>query len=180
MNTDTTEPGIEQTPDAEPSAEQAPATEGDQETPDPQDSEGLMKALRSERELRKSERKRANEAEVERDSLAEKLSTAETERDKAKSKIAEITSARAHDLRVQVATDAGLDPKIAPRLTGKTREELEADARSIIAAVGGGGLDGGAQRPVPVGRTTEQKHSRTIGALLKGEDPNELDLWEED
>lgn len=146
---------------------------------------GLKKALEAERELRKSAEKRAKDAETARDELTEKLTTAETERDEAKTKIAEITSARVQDLRVQVAKDAGLDPKIASRLTGSTREELEADAELIASAVigSGGGLDGGARRTTPSNGTPVQRHAKFIGALLGGADGEEAaeaageELW---
>jgi hypothetical protein len=174
VTTENTDPSAERAPDTEP-AEQAP--EGGGETqPEPQDADALMRALRSERELRKAAEKRAKGAERERDDLTERLTTAETERDQAQEKIAQITSARVQDLRAQVAKDAGLNPKIAPRLVGSTREELEADAELIASSVigNGGGLDGGLRgRTVKEKGTVAQQHGRFIGALLGGADEEE-------
>lgn len=153
----------------------APETEAtEQHQTEPKDAEALLNALREERAGRKEERQRANTAEAERDSLAEKLTTIETERDEARTKVTEITSARVHDLRVQVATDAGLDPKIAPRLTGSTREELEADAKLFASAIGGGGFDGGARKPVPVKPDPAKAHGRFIADLMNGGDGSDL------
>jgi hypothetical protein len=55
-------------------------------------------------------------------------------------------------LRLQVALDKGLDHRLAPRLTGATREELEADADSELWETF---RSGGEETPRPPGRPTE-------------------------
>lgn len=55
-------------------------------------------------------------------------------------------------LRLQVALDKGLDHRLAPRLTGATREELEADADSELWE---SFRSGGEETPRPPGRPTE-------------------------
>jgi hypothetical protein len=161
----------------DPAALTAPETDGNEQHPnEPQDADALLSALREERAGRKAERSRAKAAEARADDLAERLTAAETARDDANTKISEITSARVHDLRVQVATDAGLDPKIAPRLTGSTREELEADASLFASAVvGGGGFDGGARKPAPMKPDPAKAHGRFIADLMNGGDGADLE-----
>jgi hypothetical protein len=130
----------------------------------PQAGEGLMNALRRERELHDTEHKRAVAAETERDSLREQLTTTE-------SKLADAEKTGVQALRIAVAAGAGLDPKLAPRLRGDTQEELEADALEIVGSItgSGGGLDGGARRnSAPNKGTAAQQHGRFIGALMNG------------
>jgi hypothetical protein len=142
-------------------------TETETEAPATEAGDGdLMKALRNERELHKTEHKRAVAAEAERDSLREKLTATE-------SKLADAEKTGAQALRIAVAVETGLDPALAPRLQGTTHEELASDAREILGAItgtgGGEGLDGGARRTAPTGKgTPAQQHGRFIGALMNG------------
>jgi hypothetical protein len=163
----------------DPAVETAATEDTQANPPEPQDADGLMKALRSERELRKAEKKRANAAEAERDSLAEKLTTAET-------RLADVEKAEEQSIRVAVASEAGLDPKLAPRLQGSTREELEADAKEIASAIGGsggsGGLDGGARSVAPTKLSPEEQNRRFIAAAFEGKGQTEAEeaaggLW---
>ena len=74
------------------------------------------------KELEKFRKAEADRAEAEK-SEAEKRTAAE--------KRAEEAELRA--LRLEVATDKGLPPKLAKRLVGATREELEADADELLS-----------------------------------------------
>lgn len=54
-------------------------------------------------------------------------------------------------LRTKVATDKGLSPALASRLTGKTQEELEADADSLLELMPKAPLPGATPKSTPTG-----------------------------
>lgn len=107
--------------------------------PDPKDDLGDpgKKALDAERKARAAAEKRAKEFEArikefeDKDKTeAQKAAAAKAEADKR----AETAEAKA--LRLEVAFEKGLTPKQAKRLTGSTREELEADADELLEDFG--------------------------------------------
>lgn len=88
-----------------------------------------------------AERRNARAAAKERDALAARLKEFE-DRDKSESdKAVERAAAaekraadlEAHVARLEIAAEAGLTPAQAKRLVGSTREELEADAKELLA-----------------------------------------------
>jgi hypothetical protein len=88
-----------------------------------------------------AERRNARAAAKERDALAAKLKEFE-DRDKSEldkvTERAEAAEKRAAELqgfvdRLEVASEAGLTPAQAKRLVGSTREELESDAKELLA-----------------------------------------------
>lgn len=88
----------------------------------------------------KSERKKAREANARARELQARLD-AQTEETKPLEQRVTEAAQRAEEaelraLRIEVAAETGLDLKLAPRLVGKTREELIADATELQASVG--------------------------------------------
>jgi hypothetical protein len=88
-----------------------------------------------------AERRNARAAARERDALAAKLKEFE-DRDKSESERAaekaaaaekRVAELEAHATRLEVAFENGLTPAQAKRLVGSTREELEADAKELLA-----------------------------------------------
>lgn len=75
--------------------------------------------------------------------LTEKLTGAETRASTAEGKL----------LRYEIAASKGLDAKWAMRLSGSTKEELEADADALAKEIGGTSqrttFDGGVRTPAP-------------------------------
>ena len=94
--------------------------------PEPTNDDGAKKALEAERRARKEAEARARD-------LA--------------SRVAELESA---DLRREIASERGLTSAQAKRLTGSTREELEADAAALLEA-----FAPEPKAPVPAGRPHE-------------------------
>lgn len=139
-----------------------------------------------------AERKRATEAERRAAELEAELQKA---RDKDKPDIERLTgerdaaAKRASDaetamLKLSIGLDKGLTPAQARRLTGSTREELEADADELATAfgIGGGGNGGGngagnsssdsGDGKTPAGRPREQMPR---GGADPTEEPEETD-----
>lgn len=122
-----------------------PASDGDggnkpddDPDPDPDDDEELgeggKKALKSERDRRKAAEGRAKDLEKQiEDSkkTAEQLSA-----DELKQTRDLLTAAETRAMKFEVAAEAGLELKLAARLTGATREELLEDAKSLKELVG--------------------------------------------
>lgn len=77
------------------------------------------------------ESEEATKSEVQK--AAEKLAAAERERDEATGMA----------LRYEVAADVGLPLKMAARLRGKNKEELEEDAKELLETLGGNAGGGG-------------------------------------
>ena len=123
----------------------------DKPTPDP--DEGAKKALDAERKARR-------EAEAKLKDVTDRLTAIEdkdkSEVDRLTGKVAQLekdlASATAKADRYEVALDKGLDMTRAKRLTGTTREELEADAEELAGwtAPGKGGSGGGGTPAKPV------------------------------
>jgi hypothetical protein len=65
----------------------------------------------------------------------------------------QVPTLTAENLRLQVALDRGLSPVLAKRLQGGTREELEADANTLLGLVGTGAQTQG-MRPNPAQGTS--------------------------
>ena len=80
------------------------------------------------------ERAKANKAELDahQQQIADSQKTAEQ---KAADAAADAAAAKLEALRWQVAATKGLDPILATRLTGSSKEELEADADALMALI---------------------------------------------
>jgi hypothetical protein len=76
--------------------------------------------------------------------------------------------AEAKLLRFEVATEQNVPSKLVPLLTGKTREELEAQAALILenAKPADPDFDGGTRDPAGPAKTPEQEHNELVGALF--------------
>ena len=92
-----------------------------------------LKALQAERDARAAAEARA--AALEKEIADSKLSA--EEKASAELKAAQETAAKATlaALQYEVAAAAGIDIKLAPRLTGATKAELEADAETLKALI---------------------------------------------
>lgn len=106
--------------------------------PDPKTDEPLgengLKALNAERDARKLADQKVKDLEKQiEDSkkTAEQRAADDLEAEKAGRLAAETRA-----LKFEVAAEAGLDLKLAARLTGATREELVADAAELLTMVG--------------------------------------------
>jgi hypothetical protein len=139
--------------------------EGDPKVPaktDPPDPDSLgdsgKKALDEERKARRDAEKvvadlQAKLKEIgdrdksETEKLADRVAAAEKRADEAEVRV----------LRAEVALDKGLDPTLIKRLTGTTREELEADAEELklYQKVTEGTPPEGGAKPNPAGRPRE-------------------------
>lgn len=120
----TPDPALTPTPPAPPAP---PAT-------DEKLGESGIKALQAERDARKA-------AEDQLKALRQQIEDAsKTAEQKAADDLAAArkaaTESAARALRYEVAASKGLDLKLAPRLTGTTQEELEADADALKALLG--------------------------------------------
>jgi len=106
---------------------------GDQPTGDEPLGEPGKRALVAEREARgKAEKARADRQRESEDSKQTAEQKAAEERE-ALQRTAMENAAKA--LRYEVAAEKGLDLKLATRLTGTTREELEADAEVLMGLI---------------------------------------------
>jgi chromosome segregation ATPase len=124
--------------------------------------DAVSKAIKAEREAAKDARRRAEEAEAkvkeyedaqksEQQKLEEAAVAAKEEADALRKQITDLEVAR---LRTEIVTEKNLPLKMAERLKGNTREEIEADADALLEDLGtlpgetpppG---DGGARTPV--------------------------------
>lgn len=111
-----------------------PAT-GDDPDDKPDMGDAGKKALAAERAARREAEKRAAEVEArlkeledkdksDSQKLTDRLATAEKRAETAESRV----------LRLEVAMDKGLSAVMARRITGSTKEELEADADELLAS----------------------------------------------
>ena len=136
------------------------------------DPEAVEKVLRSERAKAREAEKRAKAAEARAQELEDKDKSAQEKAERRASE-AEKAAATATSrlLRLEVAAEKGLEPKLAARLTGETKEELEADADDLLELLKGessnssSGWDGGA-RP-PSGSPVEQGMNERIRAAAR-------------
>lgn len=128
-----TAPSTTPAPPADPTP--APPTSAPTATPEapPHLGDAGLKALQSERDARKK-------AEDDLKSLRQQIEDAQkTAEQKAAEALASAQSAAseatAKALRYEVAAEKGLDLAFAARLTGSTKEELEADADALMALI---------------------------------------------
>jgi len=124
--------------------------------------DAVSNAIKAEREKAKAEREArlAAEARIKEFEDAQKSEEERRQEELAAAKQeAESQRARVHELEVaqtrsEVAVEKKLPPKLAGRLTGETREEIEADAEALLADLGTLPVetpppgDGGARTPV--------------------------------
>lgn len=99
--------------------------------------EAGLKALQAERDARKAAEKALTDAqtvwETEKADYVAQLASKDQERETAvKEAVEKAAKAEATALRVTIAARKGIDPELADRLVGATREELEADADKLL------------------------------------------------
>lgn len=102
-------------------------TEGTPDAPKMYD-EAYVKNLRAEAA---GLRVKLREAETARDAVTNELEANKTELAKAQEAANKTAAAEMAALRLEVAFDSGLPKTFAKRLVGETKEELEADAKSL-------------------------------------------------
>jgi hypothetical protein len=145
-----------------PAADEAVTTTPESKTFD----EAYVKQLRGEAASARTARKdlEAKIAEYEErdksetEKLTGKISKAEQRAADAESKL----------LRYEVAQEKNVPAKLVPLLTGKTREDLEAQAALILenAKPADPDFDGGIREPAGPAKTPEQEHNETFLAAL--------------
>lgn len=140
--------------------------------PDPKEDLGDAgkRALDAERKARAAAEKRAKEAEAKAKEFEDRDKT-ETQKAADARTAAEkrAEEAEAKSLRLEVAFEKGLTPKQAKRLTGSTREELEADADELLEDFKPGD---GKQTVTPGGGKPKE---RLRGGGDPGDEPEETD-----
>jgi len=151
-------------------AEEAAAVEGQEPatTPEPTEPQGsepkvfdaaYVSRLRSEAA---AHRREAQEAKT-RVEEYENAQRSELEKAQAKTTKAEQRAAEfeAKLLRFEVATEKQVPPRLVPLLTGKTREELEAQAALLLENVkpADPDFDGGPREPAGPPKTPEEEHN---------------------
>lgn len=115
-------------------AEPAAKTGEQETTPDEPLGDGGKKALQAERDARKAADQKVKDLEKQ---IEDSNKSAEQRVvDDLKTAQAELATAKTQALKYEVAAEAGLDLKLAARLTGTTREELVADATALKELVG--------------------------------------------
>lgn len=120
--------------DDAPQDDQATPETPDGAKPDGDLGDGGKSAIDKERAAARAAEKRAKAAEAELQKLKDKdLSDQDRKDREAKDALTRAEAAEARALRLEVAADKGLDLKLAGRLQGSTREELEADADTLRA-----------------------------------------------
>lgn len=158
--------------------EATPAPEGQEpDTPAPTDAtpsepktfdEAYVKQLRSEAAASRKARQdlEAKIAEFEErdktelEKLSGKVTKAEAERDQAKAAL----------LRFEVAQEKEVPARLVPLLTGKTREELEAQAALILdnAKPADPDFEGGVREPAPPAKAPDEAHNEFVMGLFGG------------
>jgi predicted RNase H-like nuclease (RuvC/YqgF family) len=129
--------------------------------------DAVKKALEAERATAKAAKARAKELERQLQEAQEASKPLEQRIEEANSKAQE---AEVRALRFEVAAEAGLDLRLASRLSGSTKEELAADAKTVAELFGAKGPVAppeGGLRPAPKKpENVEQAHNNTISALI--------------
>lgn len=149
---------------------QDPPKEGEGEGEDA--GEKLKSALRKERQAAREARAKAREHEATIAQLRDELAAAKQTADKLTELEDRAATAEAKALRYEVAAEKGIDLKLASRLSGSTREELEADADDFLASIGvAADFDGGVRTRAPQKEDPAKAHGRFIASLLRGEVP---------
>lgn len=153
--------------------------------------DAVSNAIKAERDKAKAEREArlAAEARVKEFEDAQKSEDEKREEAlQAAKQEAEAHKARVHELevrqlRTEVAAEKSLPPKLAARLTGETREEIEADAVSLLEDLGTLPVetpppgDGGARTPVTPKDLNEQiREAEAAGDYRKSMDLKALKL----
>ena len=153
--------------------------------------DAVSNAIKAERDKAKAEREArlAAEARVKEFEDAQKSEDEKREEAlQAAKQEAEAHKARVHELEVrqlrsEVAVDKKLPPKLAGRLTGETREEIEADADSLLEDLGTLPVetpppgDGGARTPVqPKDLDDQIREAEAAGDYRKAMDLKALKL----
>lgn len=100
----------------------------------------------------------------------ENAQRSEVEKAQAKTSKAEQRAAEAEArlLRFEIATEKQVPSKLVPLLTGKTREELEAQAALILenAKPADPDFDGGPRDPSPPAKSPDEEHNDFLIGLL--------------
>jgi hypothetical protein len=156
------------TPAAGPEPTTPPTPAADTQPPGKTFSEEYVKSLRAEAAKYRTEAQEAktraqefedrDKSEVQK--LTGKLTKIEQERDEA----------RAALVRYEVASEKNVPAKLVPLLTGRTREELEAQAALILenAKPADPDFDGGTREPSPPAQKPEDAHNEFLIGLLGG------------
>ena len=145
-----------------------------------QNPDAFKRALDAERQAAKDAKAQARDLKRQLDEAREQINALTSERDELKTKLGEtegrIPGLESKIMRYEVAAAKGLDLKLASRLNGSTREELEADADELVKLIGNGApaddLDGGARETAPKKGTPEQEHAKLLAGLfgLRGDE----------
>ena len=145
----------------EPAGSGAGAGAGGGETGDPEleaiiakaeNPDAVRNAIRRQTEAAKAEKKRADDlAKKVKEHEDAKLSDKEKLEGRAKTAEEEAAAAKRVAMQFEVAADKDLKLGLAKRLTGATREEMEADADALIADMGDAAKVGGSPKPKPSG-----------------------------
>lgn len=117
---------------------------GEDDSDDEPLGEAGLKALHRERAAVKAEREARQKLEAkiqEFENAAKtddekKAEAAEAERKQVEETAAALAQAQALNLRYEVAADKGIDMKLAARLSGESREDLEKDADALLELIG--------------------------------------------
>lgn len=117
---------------------------GADDTGDEPLGEAGLKALHRERAAVKAEREARQQLEAKiqefenaaKTDEEKKADAAEAERKQYEETAAELAQAKAMNLRYEVAAAKGIDMKLAARLSGESREDLEKDADALLDLIG--------------------------------------------
>lgn len=174
--TETTETETTETKSAEGTETETKETqEGSETTPiEVPDDHPLAKALKAERQAARDARAELRTARAELETAQATISSLTTKADEATSKVSaletDLADATGTVLRFAVAAEKGLDLTLADRLKGATKEELEADADTLLTLAPGGGFDGGARlNRAPTTKDPGKAHGQLIARILRGE-----------
>ena len=130
------------------------------------------------RQLRAEAAKNRKEAQEAKARAQEYEDRDKSETEKLTGKVTNLTdenkSLKGENLRLRVAIDKKLPADLIDRLRGDTKEELEADAESLLQLVNNNKpeptpeFDGGARETAPTPKTPEQEHQDFLLGLLGG------------
>lgn len=152
----------------------------DESTPKPQDEvqvpegakdeDAVKSALQAERQAAKEAKAQARELRATVKELSERLAEVESDYSSNSKKLSEyegkVPGLEATITRYEIAAEKGLDLKLASRISGSSREEMEADADELKKLIGASSavsdFDGGARDSAPAKGTPEQEHARWL------------------
>lgn len=161
-----------ETPETTETETEVVETEETIEVPEGADKPDAVKAaIKAERDAAKAARKEADDL---RAKLREHEDRNKTDEQKLTERAERADAAEAKALRYEVAAAKGIDLRLALRLTGSTREELEADADTLKGLVKSEtpspDLDGGARKTAPKPKVDPEKaHGQFLADLLGGQ-----------